>query len=85
MTPNVPIYLMIQTQKNLRPATHKKQLPTQSQLAREMRDGFTYLHASGIAFHTWRNTNYTKDELRSPATVTSMKTLMAQVAGGTFH
>jgi hypothetical protein len=50
-----------------------------------MRDGFTYLHASGIAFHTWRNANYTKDELRSPATVTSMKTLMAQVAGGTFH
>ena len=84
-TPGVPIYLMIQTQKNLKPRTHKKQLPTQSQLAHQMRDGFNYLSASGIAFHTWRNANYTKDELRSPATVASMKTIMAQVAGGTFH
>ena len=84
-TPGVPIFLMIQTHKNLRPATHKKQLPTQAQMAREMRDGFTYLHASGIGFHTWRNANYTKDELHSPATVASMKALMAQVAGGTFH
>ena len=50
-TPRVPIYLMVQTHKNLGPSSHKKQRPTQAQLWREVRDGFTYLHASGIAFH----------------------------------
>lgn len=85
VTPGHPIWLMVQTHKYLRPATHKKQRPTQAQLARQIRDGFKLLGAQGIAFHTWRNTNYTRDQLRDPAMVSSMKTLMTQVKAGTFH
>jgi hypothetical protein len=84
-SPGTPVYLMVQTHKYLRPATHKKQRPTQAQLNREVRDGFTYLHASGIAFHVWRNVSYTSDELRSPTMVGWMKTLMGQISAGTFR
>lgn len=85
VTPGVPIYLMVQTHKYLRPATHKKQRPTQAQLSREVRDGFVYLKASGIAFHTWRNTNYTKDQFRDPVMVGWMKNLASQIRAGTFR
>lgn len=85
VTPRVPIYLMVQTHKNLGPATHKKQRPTQAQLWREVRDGFTYLRASGIAFHVWRNNNYTLDQLHDPRMVASMGTLAAQLKAGTFR
>ena len=64
---------------------HKKQRPTQAQLWRQVRDGFTLLGAKGIAFHTWRNTNYTRDQLRDPQMVSWMTTLFAQVKAGTFH
>ena len=69
VTPGLPVWLMVQTHKYLRPATHKKQRPTELQLRREVREGFSYLGASGIAFHVWRNTNYTRDQLRDPAMV----------------
>jgi hypothetical protein len=85
VTPRVPIYLMVQTHKNLRPASHKKQRPTDAQLWREVRDGFRYLHASGIAFHVWRNSNYTLDQVRDPRMVASMSTLARQIKAGTFH
>lgn len=84
-TPRVPIYLMVQTHKNLGPASHKKQRPTQAQLWREVRDGFTYLCASGIAFHVWRNSNYTLDQLRDPPMVATMSTLATQLKAGTFR
>jgi hypothetical protein len=84
-TPRVPIYLMVQTHKNLSPASHKKQRPSEAQLWREVRDGFTYLHASGIAFHVWRNTNYTLDQLRDPRMVSSITTLATQVQAGSFR
>jgi hypothetical protein len=84
-SPGTPIYLMVQTHKYLRPATHKKQKPTQAQLSREVRDGLTYLHASGIAFHIWRNVSYTSDELRSPTMVHWMTVLIGQVHAGTFQ
>ena len=76
---------MVQTHKYLRPVTHKKQRPTQAQLAREVREGFVYLRASGIAFHVWRNTNYTRDQYRDPQMVSWMSALMGQVKAGTFQ
>jgi hypothetical protein len=85
VTPGDPIWLMVQTHKYLGPATHKKQRPTPWQLARQVRDGFSLLRASGIAFHTWRNTNYTRDQLRDPLMVSSMTALIAQVKAGTFR
>jgi hypothetical protein len=84
VTPGRPIWLMVQTHKYLKPVTHKKQRPTQLQLSKEVRQGFYYLHATGIAFHTWRNTNYTIDERRDPTMVSWMKTLIAKVRAGTF-
>ena len=85
ITPGVPVYLMVQTHKYLRPASHKKQRPSQAQLWRQVRDGFVYLRASGIAFHTWRNTNYAVDQLRDPRMVASLTTLAAQLKAGTFR
>ncbi len=85
VTPGKPIWLMVQTHKYLRPATHKKQRPGPTTLARQVRDGFRYLGATGIAFHTWRNTNYTRDQLRDPLMVSWMKNIMTQVKAGTFR
>lgn len=85
VSPGTPVYLMVQTHKYLRPATHKKQRPTQAQLWREVREGFGYLHASGIAFHVWRNANYTRDQLRDPQMVAWMTTLFGAVKAGTFQ
>ena len=85
VTPGRPIWLMVQTHKYLRPATHKKQGPTQSQLWRQVRDGFSLLGATGIAFHTWRNANYTRDQLRDPLMVSGMTTLFTHVKAGTFR
>ena len=85
VTPGRPVWLMVQTHKYLRPATHKKQRPTELQLRRQVREGFSYLGASGIAFHVWRNTNYTRDQLRDPAMVAAMSRLFADVKAGTFR
>ena len=49
-----------------------------------VRDGYYYLHASGIAFHTWANSNYTIDERRDATMVSWMKALIARVRAGTF-
>ena len=84
-TPNVPIWVMVQTHKYLAPSCHKKQLPTLSELQREVREAFTYAHASGIAFHTFQNTNYNSDERRNPTMVSWMKSISATVRDGTFR
>ena len=55
-TPGTPIWLMVQTHKNLSPRCHKKQGPTEALLRRQVREAFRYLGATGIAFHTWSNT-----------------------------
>ena len=83
-TPGTPIWLMVQTHKNLGPACHKKQGPTEALLRRQVREGFRYLGATGIAFHTWSNANYQRDERRSPTTVNWMRTIANQVHAGTF-
>jgi hypothetical protein len=84
-TPNVPIWVMVQTQKNLGPTCHKKQLPTQALLNRQVREAFVYAHAQGIAFHTFQNTNYTMDERRNPTMVSWMKLISTAVHAGTFQ
>jgi hypothetical protein len=84
-TPRAPIWVMVQTHKYLAPSCHKKQLPTQSLLSRQVREAFVYAHASGIAFHTFENGNYTMDERRNATMVGWMKTLSAAVHAGTFQ
>lgn len=84
-TPGTPIWLMAQTHKNLAPSCHKKQRPTEALLRRQVRDGFTYLGATGMAFHTWMNTNYAMDQRRDPTMVSWMKSIADQVHGGTFN
>ncbi|MEO8437336.1 MAG: hypothetical protein ABI562_02685 [Chloroflexota bacterium] len=83
-TPGTPIWLMAQTHKNLNPTCHKKQGPTELLLRRQVREALRYLGASGVAFHTWSNTSYQRDERRSPATVRWMRTIANQIHAGTF-
>jgi hypothetical protein len=83
-TPGRPIWLMVQTHKYLAPATHKKQLPTESLLRRQVREGLSGLTATGIAFHTWANTSYDMDQVRNPTMVGWMKLISSQVQDGTF-
>ncbi|MEP6638128.1 MAG: hypothetical protein ABJC39_02165 [Chloroflexota bacterium] len=83
-TPGTPIWLMAQTHKNLAPTCHKKQGPTETSLRRQVREAFRYLGATGVAFHTWSNTSYQRDERRSPATVRWMRTIANEVHAGTF-
>ncbi|HET7677775.1 MAG TPA: hypothetical protein VFK38_07960 [Candidatus Limnocylindrales bacterium] len=84
-TPGRPIWLMVQTHKYLKPTCHKKQRPTQSQLYRQVREGFAYLRARGVAFHVWSNPNYNIDERRDPTMVSWMAGLAAKVRAGTFQ
>jgi hypothetical protein len=84
-TPKAPIWVMVQTHKYLAPSCHKKQLPTQALLNRQVREAFVYGRASGIAFHTFQNNNYNMDERRNPTMVGWMKTLSAAVHAGTFQ
>jgi len=84
-TPGRPTWLMVQTHKYLAPTCHKKQRPTETQLRRQVRDGLRYLKASGIAFHTWSNTNYSIDERRDGPMVAAMRTIANQVHAGTFR
>jgi hypothetical protein len=84
-TPNVPVWVMVQTHKYLAPTCHKKQLPNWTQLQREVREAFVYAGATGIAFHTFQNTNYTVDERRSPTMMSWMKAISASVVAGTFQ
>jgi hypothetical protein len=85
VNPGKRIWLMVQTHKYLKPATHKKQRPTELQLRRQVRDGFNYLGADGIAFHVWRNSNYNRDQLRDPTMVGYMSRIFADVKAGTFN
>jgi hypothetical protein len=84
-TPGRPLWLMVQTHKYLAPACHKKQRPTESQLRRQVRDGFVALQAKGIAFHTFRNTNYNIDQYRDKAMVGWMRKIAHEIHAGTFQ
>ena len=84
-TPGTPLWLMVQTHKNLAPACHKKQRPTETRLRKQVRDGFTYGKVDGIAFHTFSNSSYQIDQRRDPAMVRYMRTIAYQVQAGTFQ
>jgi hypothetical protein len=84
-TPAAPIWLMVGTHRYLKPATHKKQRPSQALLSRQVREGFVYLGAKGIAFHTWSNLNYVWDNRRDPTMVAWMNDLAGRVQAGTFQ
>ena len=85
VTLGIPVWLMVQTHKYLAPTYHKKQRPGVTMLYRQVREGFTYLSAKGIAFHVWSNVNYNIDERRDPAMVSTMITLSNAVHAGTFQ
>lgn len=84
-TPGVPIWVMVQTHKNLARTCHKKQRPNWTLLTRQVREAFTYAGAQGIAFHTWSNAAYTMDERRDAQMVYWMKTISQQVSTGVFQ
>ena len=84
-TPGTPIWLMVGTHRYLKPYSHKKQRPTLALLNRQVREGFTYLGAKGIAFHTWSNANYAMDQRRDATMRSWMRGLAAQVQAGTFQ
>ena len=84
-TPGVPIWVMVQTHKNLNPSCHKKQRPSWTLLTRQVREAFVYAGAQGIAFHTWSNLNYKTDQRRDGQMVSWMKTISTQVSTGTFQ
>ena len=84
-TPNVPIWVMVQTHKYLGPSCHKKQRPTQAQLQREVHEALHYAHATGIAFQTFQNLNYNMDERRDPTMVGWMKAISASVQAGSLR
>jgi hypothetical protein len=84
-TPGTPIWLMVQTHKNLAPACHKKQRPSEARLRKQVSDGFKYAKVVGIAFHTWSNSGYAMDERRDPAMVGYMRKIANQVHAGTFQ
>ncbi len=83
-TPGVPIWVMVQTHKYLAPSCHKKQRPTWDQLARQVHEALTYAGATGIAFHTFRNANYSIDQYRDAVMIGRMKTISAGIRAGTF-
>ena len=85
VTPRAPIWVMVQTHKYLAPSCHKKQRPTQSLLNRQVREALTYAHASGIAFHTFSNTNYNIDQRRDGTMVSWMKQISSGLRAGTWH
>jgi hypothetical protein len=84
-TPGVPVWVMVQTHKNLGPSCHKKQRPSWSLMLRQVREAFTYAGADGIAFHTWSNVNYKSDQRRDAQMVYWMKTISNLVSAGTFQ
>jgi hypothetical protein len=85
LTPNVPIWVMVQTHKYLAPSCHKKQRPTQALLNRQVREALVYAHAKGIAFHTFENRNYSMDQRRDPTMVSWMNQISNTVRAGTFQ
>lgn len=85
MTPNAPIWVMVQTHKYTAPACHKKQRPTVALLNRQVREALGYARATGIAFHVFKNVNYRIDQSRDQPMVNAMKTISRQVRAGTFQ
>jgi hypothetical protein len=84
-TPGTPVWVMVQTHKNLAPACHKKQRPTEAQLRKQVRDAINYAKAVGIAFHTFDNSSYAVDERRDPTMVGWMRKIANEVHAGTFQ
>ena len=90
-TPGVPIYVMVGTHAFNPPgqACHSKQTPPHYLLDRQIREalrprygGISRNFASGIAFHTWSNSNYTVDILRRPILLTWMAQAGREVHAG---
>jgi len=81
VTPGTPIWLMVQGHTYYK---GDKCTPTKSQLSRQVREGFSYLKANGIIFHTWHFLVYDKDIRRTPHLRDHIHTIIRQVRAGTF-
>ena len=81
VTPGTKIWLMVQGH-GYRPGDRKP--PTTTQLVKQIKDGFQYLKADGIAFHAWYNPPYDSDFSRNATLWSSARTIMAKVRAGTF-
>ena len=77
-TPGTPIWLMVQGH-GYRPGDRRT--PTAAELTRQVNDGFRYLGAAGIAFYTYRQTNYDSDFSRNPALWATARSLMISGIG----
>lgn len=81
VTPGVPIWLMVQAHGY---KTGDRRTPTPIELRREVRDGFNYLKANGILFHTWNNPRYDTDLKRNVTLWSSVRSIISSVRAGTF-
>ena len=81
VTPGTPIFLMVQGHGY---RAGDRRTPSAAQLEREVRDGFTYLKANGILFHTWNNPRYDTDLKRNTALWSTVRSIMSRVRAGTF-
>jgi len=81
VTPGTPIWLMVQGH-GYRPGDRKT--PTSTQLSRQIRDGFTYLGASGILFQVWNNPRYDSDLKRNASLWAAALRIVSKVRAGTY-
>lgn len=81
VTPGTPIWLMVQGH-GYRAGDRKT--PTSLQLERQVRDGFRYLSANGILFHTWNNPRYDMDLKRNPTLWSTARSIITRVHAATF-
>ena len=81
VTPTVKLWLMVQGHGN-KPGDRRT--PTNAELTRQVRDGFNYLKAHGIAFYTWNNKQYGMDLKRNPTLWSHARSIITQVRAGTF-
>jgi hypothetical protein len=82
VTPAVKIWLVTQGHTYTK---GNRCAPTNAQLDREVREGLTYLNASGFIFYTWTNPQYQKDYKRNPSLWSHAKSIVAAVHAGTFR
>jgi hypothetical protein len=81
VTPGVPIWLMVQGHGY---RAGDRRTPSATELQRQVRDGFTYLNANGILFHTWNNPNYDTDLKRNSSLWSTARSIVGKVRAGTF-
>lgn len=81
VTPGTQIWLMVQAHTYYE---GDKCRPSGTQLDRQVRDGFTYLKANGILFHSWYGPGYDRDLRRDATLFSQARWIVRAVRAGTF-